>query len=105
MRKLRQTLHSNSLQFTRAIGEYFPDNIKMSTPKGGFILWLELDKKIDTYAVYREAALQKISIAPGSMFTLQERYSNCMRISYGMPWNDKVDNALKTLGGIVKGMM
>lgn len=105
MRKLRQTLHANSLHFTRAIGEYFPDNIKMTSPKGGFILWLELDKKIDTYNVYREAAEHKISIAPGSMFTLQERYSNCMRISYGMPWTDKVDKALKTLGGLVKQMM
>ena len=105
MRKLRQTLHANSLQFTRAINEYFPDNIKMSIPNGGFTLWLELDKKIDTYNVYREAVQQKISIAPGSMFTLQERYGNCMRISYGMPWTAQVDNALKTLGGIVKGMM
>lgn len=105
MRKLRQTLHANSLQFTRAINEYFPDNIKMSIPNGGFTLWLELDKKIDTYNVYREAVQQKISIAPGSMFTLQERYGNCMRISFGMPWSTPVDNALKTLGGIVKGMM
>lgn len=105
MRKLRQTLHANSLQFTRAINEYFPDNIKMSIPNGGFTLWLELDKKIDTYNVYREAVQQKISIAPGSMFTLQERYGNCMRISYGMPWSAQVDNALKTLGGLVKGMM
>lgn len=105
MRKLRQTLHANSLQFTRAIGEYFPDNIKMSSPQGGFILWVELDKKIDTYNVYREAAQHNISIAPGSMFTLQERYANCMRISYGMAWNDKVDKSLKTLGGLIKGMM
>ncbi len=48
LRKLRQTLHSNSLQFTRAIGDYFPEGVKLSNPKGGFILWLELDKKIDT---------------------------------------------------------
>lgn len=104
MRKLRQTLHANSLQFTRAIDEYFPDNIKMSNPKGGYILWLELDKKIDTYNLYREAAAVGISIAPGTMFTLQDRYRNCMRISYGMPWSSKVDAALKTLGTLVKGM-
>jgi len=105
MRKLRQTLHANNLQFIRAIDEYFPENIKMNNPKGGYTLWLELDKNIDTYNLYREAIQHKISIAPGTMFTLQERYSNCMRISYGMPWDDKVDNALKTLGGLVKGMM
>lgn len=105
MRKLRQTLYANSLQFTRAINEYFPDNVKMSAPKGGFTLWVELDKSIDAYNLYREAMEHKISIAPGSMFTLQERYRNCMRMSYGMPWTPQVDKALKTLGGLVKGMM
>jgi len=105
LRKLRQTLHSNSLQFTRAIGEYFPAGVKMTTPQGGFILWLELDKKIDTYHLYQEAMLHKISIAPGTMFTLQDRYQNCMRLSYGMQWTPEVDRALKRLGNIVKGMM
>ncbi len=104
LRKLRQTLHSNSLQFTRAIGEYFPSNIKMSNPKGGFILWLELDKKIDTYLLYREAMLHKISIAPGTMFSLQPRYQNCLRLSYGMSWTPGVDRALKKLGQLVGGM-
>jgi len=105
LRKLRQTLHSNSLQFIRAIGEYFPEGIKLSAPQGGFILWVELDKKIDTYQLYREAMLHKISIAPGSMFTLQERYENCMRLSYGMPWTNDIDKALKRLGNLVKEMM
>lgn len=105
LRKMRQTLHANSLQFIRAIGEYFPDGVKMSNPKGGFILWMELDKKIDAYHLYQEAMLHKISIAPGSMFTLQDRYRNCMRLSYGMQWTPQVDRALKKLGGLVKEMM
>jgi DNA-binding transcriptional MocR family regulator len=105
LRTLRQTLHSNSLRFIRAIGEYFPGGIKMTNPKGGFILWMELDKKIDTYHLYQEAMLHKISIAPGSMFTLQDRYNNCMRLSYGMQWTPEIDRALKKLGGLVKGMM
>lgn len=101
LRKLRQTLHSNSLRFTRAIGEYFPAGIKMSNPKGGFILWLELDKKIDAYQLYQEAMFHKISIAPGMMFSLQDRYQNCIRISYGMQWTPEVDRALKKLGDLV----
>ena len=105
LRKLRQTLHSNSLQFTRAIGEYFPEGVKLSNPKGGFILWLELDKKIDTYVLYQDAMQYKISIAPGTMFTLQDRYQNCMRLSYGMAWTQEIDKALKRLGNLVKGMM
>ena len=105
LRKLRQTLHANSLQFIQAIGAYFPAGIKMTNPKGGFILWIELDKKIDTYVLYQEAMLHKISIAPGTMFTLQDRYQNCMRLSYGMQWTTEVDKALKKLGSLIKAMM
>lgn len=105
LRQLRQTLHANSLQFIRALGEYFPAGIKLTAPKGGFILWVELDKKIDTYQLYQEAMHHKISIAPGTMFTLQDRYQNCMRLSYGMQWTPEVDRALKKLGNLVKGMM
>jgi DNA-binding transcriptional MocR family regulator len=105
LRKLRQTLHSNSLQLIRAIGEHFPEGIRVTNPKGGFILWLELDKKIDTYHLYQEAIQHKISIAPGTMFTLQERYQNCMRLSYGMQWKPELERAVKRLGSLVKEMM
>ena len=105
LRKLRQTLHANSLQFMRAVNEYFPEGIKMSAPKGGYIVWIELAKQIDTYQLYQEAMQHKISIAPGTMFTLQDRYQNCMRLSYGMQWTNQIDNSLKILGKLIKGMM
>ncbi|GAA4467461.1 PLP-dependent aminotransferase family protein [Nemorincola caseinilytica] len=102
LRKLRQTLHANSLRFIQAIGEYFPPGIKMSDPKGGFILWVELDKHIDTYQLYREAMQHKISIAPGAMFSLHDRYQNCLRLSYGMQWTPQVDRALRKLGELIR---
>jgi len=105
LKKLRQTLYANSLQFIRGVGEYFPQGVKITNPKGGFILWVELDKSIDTYQLYQEAMHHKISIAPGAMFTLQDKYQNCMRLSYGMQWNDKVALSLKRLGKLVKEMM
>jgi DNA-binding transcriptional MocR family regulator len=105
LRSLRQTLHSNSLQYIRAIGEYFPEGTKVTHPRGGFIIWVELDKKVDTYQLYQEAMQHRISIAPGAMFSLQERYHNCMRLSFGMPWTPELDKSLKRLGSIVKGML
>jgi len=105
LRKLRSSLHANSLQYIRAVGEYFPEGTRVSHPTGGFILWVELPKQIDTYELYQEAMIHKISIAPGAMFSLQDRYQNCMRLSYGMPWNQELERALKKLGGIVKNML
>jgi DNA-binding transcriptional MocR family regulator len=105
LRKLRSTLHANSLQYIRAISDYFPEGTRVSHPQGGFILWVELDKRIDTYQLYREAMKHRISIAPGAMFSMQERYLNCMRLSYGMPWSTTLDKALKKLGHLAGEMM
>jgi DNA-binding transcriptional MocR family regulator len=102
LRKLRQTLHANNLHYIRAIGEYFPEGVKVTNPRGGFILWVELDRNIDTYQLYRRALQHKISITPGTIFSLQDRYKNCMRLSYGMPWTPEIDGALKKLGMLVR---
>ena len=93
------------LQYIRAISEYFPEGVKVSTPRGGFIIWIEMDKRIDAYHLYQEAMTHHISIAPGTMFSLQDKYQNCMRLSYGMQWTPEIDRALKKLGSIVKTMM
>lgn len=102
LRKLRHELHSNSLHFVRSIMDYFPEETKIIAPQGGFMMWVELDKRIDTTKLYHRAMQQKISIAPGRMFTLQDQYRNCMRLSYGQRWTPAIEERLKVLGNIIK---
>lgn len=102
LRKLRGELHANSIHFAQAIMDYFPENTKIVTPQGGFMLWMELDKQIDTTKLYYTAMRQKISIAPGRMFTLQDQYNNCLRLSYGQRWTSLIEERLKSLGDIIK---
>jgi DNA-binding transcriptional MocR family regulator len=98
LRKLRQTLHRNSLHFLRCISEYFPDDTKVSRPTGSMNLWVELNKKSDAIELYNKAIANKISIAPGRTYSLQNQFNNCFKLSYGMMWNEKIENALKLLG-------
>lgn len=102
LRKLRQHLHTTYLQYVRVISEYFPEGTKISRPQGGLSLWTELPVNTDTTELYHTAMRHKISISPGSMFTLQHQFTNCMRLSYGLPWNEKVENSLKLLGKLAK---
>lgn len=102
LRSLRNTLHTNCLQFQRTIEEYFPENTKISQPQGGFFLWLELDKKIDTSHLFDLAIKQKISFTPGRLFTEHNQFNNCMRLNFALPWNEKVENDLRRLGNIIK---
>jgi DNA-binding transcriptional MocR family regulator len=105
LRRLREVLYANSLQYIKAISSYFPEDTKVSRPRGGFILWVELNPKIDTYQLYQLAMKHHISIAPGRMFTLQNQYRNCMRLSYGMQWHEGIDKALQTLGNLAKALL
>jgi DNA-binding transcriptional MocR family regulator len=104
LRKLRKTLYTNYLQYVRVIGDHFPEGTKISRPQGGLSLWMELPKSMNTIDLYNEAVGRKITFSPGSMFTLQKQFSNCMRLAYGLEWNEKTENALKLLGKLAKGI-
>lgn len=98
LRKLRQTLYTNYLHYIRCIQEHFPADTRLSRPQGGFVLWVELNRRADTVDLYERAMRHKISIAPGKIFTLQKQYNNCLRLNYGLVWNEKTRKALVTLG-------
>lgn len=98
LRKTRQILYQNSLQFHRCISEYFPQDTKVTRPLGSMNLWVELNKKTDVIELYNKAIVNKISITPGRMYTLQNQYNNCFKLSYGMLWTEKIESALKLLG-------
>lgn len=104
LRHLRKALHTQSLRYIQAICEYFPDDTKMTRPQGGFALWIELSKKINTYKLHKKALKHNIGIAPGQIFSSQARFENCLRLSYGEPRSSRIEEGIKTLGKLVKEM-
>ena len=85
-------------QVAAAVARFFPANTRLTRPQGGFLLWAVLDEKIDTDRLYREALAEGIGIAPGSIFTAQNRYRNCLRLSCAHPYSERIEAALKRLG-------
>ncbi len=104
LKNLRRALHTQSLKYMQAIINYFPADTKVSRPHGGFILWLELDKKIDAFKLRAEAMKHQIAIVPGKIFSSGNAYSNFIRLSFGKPWSDDVDYGLMMLGRLIKKM-
>ncbi|CAN5310308.1 PLP-dependent aminotransferase family protein [soil metagenome] len=101
MRNLRKALHTQCLRYTQALAEYFPATVKVSRPQGGYVLWIELDKKIDAFELYKKALVYHISISPGQIFSTDSRFTNFIRISFGMPYDDAIDRSLRTLGQLI----
>ncbi|MDC8102515.1 PLP-dependent aminotransferase family protein [Chryseobacterium rhizosphaerae] len=102
LRMFRKKLYANYLQIQKSVTQCFPDNTKISEPKGGFMLWLELDQRICTEDLYDEALSQKINFAPGRMFSQYNQYQNCMRLNYALEWTDRVESDLEKLGKMIK---
>ena len=102
LKNLRTALFTQSLRYVQAIIKYFPADTKVSRPLGGFILWLELNKKVNSFTLRTEAMKQKISIVPGNLFSVGADYHNFIRISFGKPWSEEIEEGLMILGKLIR---
>lgn len=104
LRKLRSSIHTQCLRYMQAINTYFPEGTRLTRPRGGLILWVELPNHIDAFELHNLAVQHNISIAPGHIFSADQRYKNFIKICYGFPWNERIDKALKTLGTLAQNL-
>ena len=97
-----QELYTALNPASNAVARYFPEGTRMTKPRGGYMLWVELPPNVDGFCVYREALQRHISIMPGTIFSPDNRFRNHIRISCNQPWYEKQDHALQVLGEICK---
>jgi DNA-binding transcriptional MocR family regulator len=103
LRTLRRVYARQTAHVRDAIGRYFPAETRVSRPEGGYILWVEMPEGFDAFRLYEEALGKGISIAPGSIFTLGNKYGNCLRLNAAF-WSERVEQALETLGGLAENI-
>jgi DNA-binding transcriptional MocR family regulator len=97
MRQLRAVVEDRVNSMHDAIAEYFPRGTRISRPRAGLVLWVELPPGIDAMQLYRLARRSPAAIFPGPLFSVRGAYRNCIRINAGYPWSDRLDRALRTL--------
>lgn len=104
LKRLLPVLKQNAARMTAAVEQHFPANTGISAPRGGSVLWLELPKKVNSEKLFEAAIEHGISIMPGDVFTAGHRYRNFIRLSYGHPWSEAIDQGIEVLGGLVREM-
>ena len=102
LRTLRTALKNQVSNMATAIANYFPENTRITAPRGGFFLWVELDPKVDSLQVFREAQRRKIAILPGIMCSTTLKYKHFIRLSCGFPWSPDIEKGVRSLGEIVR---
>jgi DNA-binding transcriptional MocR family regulator len=97
LRGLRKAAAVQVQNVAQAVRRSFPEGTRLSSPAGGFVIWVELPANRDSLKLHRLAIKAGISIAPGPIFSARRRFRNCLRLS-AFFWNERVDRAIETLG-------
>lgn len=105
LRRMREQLRAQRESAAQAIARYFPTGTRLSLPRGGLSLWLELPEGASSMQLYDEALALGIRVAPGPMFSNTGRYERFLRLSCGMPFTPAVEDAYYQLGGLLEGML
>jgi len=98
LKTLRPVLQQNAQRTSALVAQHFPAGTRTSKPVGGAVLWIELPGNVNSAHLFDEAINEGISIAPGLIFSPCARYENFMRLSFGHPWSEEIEQGIVWLG-------
>ncbi len=101
LRRLRTHLKNQVGNTAMAVARYFPHGTRISAPKGGLSLWIELAAQIDSLALFQRALEARIAFMPGIICAGSAAFANCMRISCGSPFTPEIESGIQRLAAIV----
>lgn len=97
LRTIRRIYARNISLMADAVARHFPAGTRMTQPAGSFMLWVEMPEGTDSLKLFQVALEQGIGITPGSIFSLGEKYQNCVRLCSAL-WDDRIERGVETLG-------
>ncbi|MBN1649186.1 MAG: PLP-dependent aminotransferase family protein [Spirochaetales bacterium] len=100
LRIFRKNIVRQTCMIRQLVAEHFPEGTKISDPKGGYFLWIELPPEVDSMVFFRNALEAGIGTVPGPVFSSSGKYRNCIRISCGTPVTPVIANGIIKLGVI-----
>ncbi len=101
LRKLRRGLAETSLRMRDAIIRYWPKETLTSQPRGGLSLWVQLPAGGDAQQLFNTSLHNGIGIAPGPLFSSNGSYGDHLRLTCGLPWDERLAQGMIVLGRLV----
>ena len=101
LRRMRATLASYKAAAMDSVREFFPRATRAASPEGGYFLWLQLPRSVNALALHQLALARSITLAPGQIFSIDRRFTHCVRINFGHGADPRFTSALRTVGELV----
>ncbi|WP_116886641.1 PLP-dependent aminotransferase family protein [Pseudomonas syringae] len=83
---LRETLSRRMQAMTQQLDEQTGGTLRYQLPEGGCGVWAESAYRVDMRQVFVALLAQSIVVSPGELFTVQNRYSQHLWVSYATDW-------------------
>ncbi len=81
MAMTQDSLESSSVALLRLL----PGEVSISSPDGGYFLWLEFDPRLDSRSLHARALASGFSLAPGALFSSKGLHNHCLRLNSSHP--------------------
>jgi DNA-binding transcriptional MocR family regulator len=104
LRRLRRSLADQVGRMREAVAACFPPGTRISRPRGGYVLWIEMPHGKSALELHARALERRISIAPGPIFSAKQRFASSFRLSAGFPWSEQIERSLGILGAIAHAL-
>jgi DNA-binding transcriptional MocR family regulator len=104
LRRLQQALEKQMRTMRALVGRHFPPGTTATSPSGGSVMWIELPGGVDGGDFYFRAKAMGIGVAPGGIFSTQDKFNNCIRLSYGTPMTEPYQEGVRRLGELAAAM-
>lgn len=101
MRRTTQNLQVRQAQMRADITAHFPEETRLTEPRGGLFLWVELPDRLDATVLYRRALERRISTLPGTLFSAGGEYGHHLRLNYSTAERDAMREGIKGLAALL----
>ncbi len=100
-RRLRLAVSARRDAMITAISREFPAECRMTHPTGGFVLWVEMPKDVQSLKLYRLALDKGVCIGPGPIFSARHGYQNCVRLVFGYASIEQIQQGIRTIAELI----
>lgn len=101
LRQWRQLTRSSMQQALQVLTDTLDQQIKITQPSGGYLIWLKLPDHINANRLRQQANQQQVDFLPGELFSLQARFLNYLRLVIIPPFSGEHQHSIEVLGQLI----
>lgn len=102
LRTFRMQLAKNAYKAIHLVSDHFPVGTSISTPAGGYAIWIGIPEKTDMERFYSQCEQIGVKFTPGYTFSFSNTFSRYFRIVFSNTFSPKRIEAIQLAGQLIR---